>query len=698
MSLRELIILLLGLAIVAVVLRGLYVAIQARRGQIRLAIDKNIPRDVDLEALELSELPSGGARVRARSAAAQVEDPALVRAKARASAMDLGDAQDEQIPVLMDAIDLHDAQQEEPHYADSSVEQDDYADSDEWDESDNELDGDGGDIESDTGTTFETQFEQQTVSPTLEPVSSAKDSDLLDDGDEFADDFVGGTRHEPIMTAMTANELIDDEDLAESDHAAVDDLQDSDDDDNWADSEAESPDDVLFDYGDEEQGDTAGLQSATTDSSAGYQELDAPEVHDDELDDDRDQEDADLGEGLSAIAPDYSGEDDDDVAPDPARYGEGETTAESDYDCDDDQDQDDWDESAAAYDDADEDKYHNENDYLDEDEQDRSAPALGSAAAFEESLDEFSMSAGERIGGDRQPVKPTHTSKISKRDKAANQDRTQRGDSSGDTEQPELFDEAVEAKRAAPKRSLRESLFSAFSRRKKEAEPESGSQEKPRKGLSRTAPSEKAPPTAEPRVEPQPQPLFEEEKPVLRPVESGVTARHSSEPELDDSAPELEVADERGRVSPAEPSEVLVINVMAREGYAFNGHDLLESLITSGLKFGDMNIFHMRSGPDGKGPAIFSVANMLNPGTFDLNQMAEFSTVGISLFLALPAPTNNLDALDKMLTCARQVQSELAGELRDDNRNVMTAQTIEHYRQRVRDFELRRLKAAGSRA
>ena len=54
---RELVILLLGLAIIAVVLRGLYVAISARRGQIKLAIDKNIPQDVDLEAMELAELP-----------------------------------------------------------------------------------------------------------------------------------------------------------------------------------------------------------------------------------------------------------------------------------------------------------------------------------------------------------------------------------------------------------------------------------------------------------------------------------------------------------------------------------------------------------------------------------------------------------------------------------------------------------------
>ena len=114
MNPRELVILLLGLAIVAVVLRGLYVALQARRGQIRLAIDKNIPKNVDLEALEMAELPSGGARVVRRgaaasvsSASAQASSAALARANARAAELDLGKGDDEAVPVLMDAVQIN---------------------------------------------------------------------------------------------------------------------------------------------------------------------------------------------------------------------------------------------------------------------------------------------------------------------------------------------------------------------------------------------------------------------------------------------------------------------------------------------------------------------------------------------------------------------------------------------------------------
>ncbi|MDO8273758.1 MAG: hypothetical protein Q7U82_17830 [Gammaproteobacteria bacterium] len=66
MGLRELVILVLILAIVGVILRGLYVALKARRGQLRMALEKNIPQ-YDPEELSLSELPNGGARMVERS-------------------------------------------------------------------------------------------------------------------------------------------------------------------------------------------------------------------------------------------------------------------------------------------------------------------------------------------------------------------------------------------------------------------------------------------------------------------------------------------------------------------------------------------------------------------------------------------------------------------------------------------------------
>ena len=114
MGTRELVILILGLAVLAVILRGLMVAIKARRGQLKMAIEKNIPKDVDLDALEMAELPNGGARVVARSldhvnrqnAKSVLQAQKLRRNEARAQKLDLGGAAAKAgpIPVMMDSV------------------------------------------------------------------------------------------------------------------------------------------------------------------------------------------------------------------------------------------------------------------------------------------------------------------------------------------------------------------------------------------------------------------------------------------------------------------------------------------------------------------------------------------------------------------------------------------------------------------
>ncbi len=158
--------------------------------------------------------------------------------------------------------------------------------------------------------------------------------------------------------------------------------------------------------------------------------------------------------------------------------------------------------------------------------------------------------------------------------------------------------------------------------------------------------------------------------------------------------------DDAREQEPPAYSEVLVINVMARPGTELAGDDLLPVLMSNGLKFGEMSIFHRHTDKIGgrkHGPVMFSVANALNPGTFDLNRISEFATLGVCFFMTLPNVVNNMMAFEQMLATARKVQAALDAELKDDNRSVMTAQTVEHYRQRIRDFELQELKNANIR-
>jgi cell division protein ZipA len=142
---------------------------------------------------------------------------------------------------------------------------------------------------------------------------------------------------------------------------------------------------------------------------------------------------------------------------------------------------------------------------------------------------------------------------------------------------------------------------------------------------------------------------------------------------------------------PAEPDEVLIINVMTGKNENFKGDELLDILLQCGMRFGDMDIFHRYSDSKGEGALLFSMANMVKPGTFDLDAMDDFETPGVSLFMTLPIKADSMQSFELMVDTARRIAEELDGEMKDEQRSVMTRQTIEHCRERIRDFERRRL-------
>ncbi|MHA6196411.1 cell division protein ZipA [Pseudomonas wadenswilerensis] len=137
--------------------------------------------------------------------------------------------------------------------------------------------------------------------------------------------------------------------------------------------------------------------------------------------------------------------------------------------------------------------------------------------------------------------------------------------------------------------------------------------------------------------------------------------------------------------------EVLVISVISRDESGFKGPALLQNILESGLRFGEMDIFHRHESMAGNGEVLFSMANAVKPGVFDLDDIDHFSTRAVSFFLGLPGPRHPKQAFDVMVAAARKLAHELDGELKDDQRSVLTAQTIEHYRQRIVEFERRAL-------
>ena len=145
------------------------------------------------------------------------------------------------------------------------------------------------------------------------------------------------------------------------------------------------------------------------------------------------------------------------------------------------------------------------------------------------------------------------------------------------------------------------------------------------------------------------------------------------------------------RVEVSQPAvdELLVINLIARKGHPFVGEDLVNALRGQGLRYGDMSVFHrLEHTTKAK---LFSVANIIEPGTFDLADLDSLSSPGMTFFLQLPGPDHALDAFEDMLKTARNISVELGGEVRDENLVTLTRQSAEHMRQRISDFARKRL-------
>ena len=143
---------------------------------------------------------------------------------------------------------------------------------------------------------------------------------------------------------------------------------------------------------------------------------------------------------------------------------------------------------------------------------------------------------------------------------------------------------------------------------------------------------------------------------------------------------------------PKPAQEVIVLNVMCKVPEGFNGGELKTLFEACGVEHGDMSIFHRHENTMDS-PVQFSVANAVEPGYFPKDQLDSMVTPGISFFMSLPGPDDNMRAFDYMVETAQCVVRNLSGEMKDERRSDMTPQTLEHCRQRIRDFERRQLAA-----
>jgi len=189
------------------------------------------------------------------------------------------------------------------------------------------------------------------------------------------------------------------------------------------------------------------------------------------------------------------------------------------------------------------------------------------------------------------------------------------------------------------------------------------------------------------RVEPTFADAPTEEMQVRAPPPTPVAAAPAT---TDSPAPTLS-SSEAPQARRVERRKILSLRI-AMAPQRVEGAKLLEALLAESLQHGKYSVFH-RLHTDGS--ILFSVASMVEPGTFDLEKMGETLYPGITMFTQLPGPVPGMHALNELIACARRLQANLGGTLQDERGVPLTVHRIERMRQEVREFE--RPPAGGGR-
>lgn len=137
---------------------------------------------------------------------------------------------------------------------------------------------------------------------------------------------------------------------------------------------------------------------------------------------------------------------------------------------------------------------------------------------------------------------------------------------------------------------------------------------------------------------------------------------------------------------------VVVLYVLAEGAEGFAGADVVVACEKLGLVYGEGGIFHRLPDGDREGAPLFSVASMVEPGSFDLARLETLSVPGLCVFMAIPGPRPALDQWEAMLPAAERLAGLLGGRLLDERMNALGRQGIAHWRDEMRAFDRRQAR------
>jgi len=138
--------------------------------------------------------------------------------------------------------------------------------------------------------------------------------------------------------------------------------------------------------------------------------------------------------------------------------------------------------------------------------------------------------------------------------------------------------------------------------------------------------------------------------------------------------------------APSPRQKIVTMRLVAKKHGAFAGDELILNLRSVGMRHGKFGIFH-RYHADDERKVIFSAASLVEPGSFDLENVKNQKIPGISLFMVLPGPLDGCQAFDLMMEAGRTLTKALHAELLDESGSTLSIQRERYLREEIIQYQ-----------
>ena len=137
--------------------------------------------------------------------------------------------------------------------------------------------------------------------------------------------------------------------------------------------------------------------------------------------------------------------------------------------------------------------------------------------------------------------------------------------------------------------------------------------------------------------------------------------------------------------APLQQSSLISLYVMCGHARAtFSPFQLLDAIASINCHFGEMSIFHRYENNEENGAVLFSVAQAVSPGVFNLENIESIACPGVVFFMDAAMMDDPYDVFNLMLESAEQLADTLHGELYQTPRKVIDESSQAYYEGQLR--------------